>query len=167
MRVRLVPLALVLTMVVEIVVFIVVGNAIGFGLALLLLLALSLVGGFVLKREGVRAWTRFQTVVQAGERPGAHLTRSLVGLLGAVLLVIPGFVSAAVGLALFMPPIRTLAAGAAAGVAGRRLSSAAMGDLFGPRQVRVKVGKTTPASSGPAAASAPAEVVEGEIVDPR
>jgi len=33
--------------------------------------------------------------------------------------------------------------------------------------VRVKVGKTTPASSGPAAASAPAEVVEGEIVDPR
>jgi UPF0716 protein FxsA len=163
MRLRLVPLALVVTMVLEIVVFVLVGNAIGFGLALLLLLVLSLAGGVALKREGVRAWTRFQTVVQAGERPGAHLIRSLVGLLGAVLLVIPGFVSAVVGAALFIPPVRTLAGKGVAAVAGKRLSSAAMGDLFGPRMVRVKVGKP---SAGPAS-TAPAEVVEGEIVDPR
>ena len=66
MRLRVVPLAFVLTVLVEIVVFVLVGHAIGYGLAVLLVLGLSLVGGFVLKREGVRAWTRFQSVVQCG-----------------------------------------------------------------------------------------------------
>jgi UPF0716 protein FxsA len=171
MRLRVVPLAFVLTVLVEIVVFVLVGHAIGYGLAVLLVLGLSLVGGFVLKHEGVLAWTRFQSVVSAGERPGAQLTRSLVGLLGAVLLVIPGFVSAAVGVLLFVPPIRSLAGRGLTGVAGRRLSSSAMGDLFGPRMVRVKVGKpTSPGSStagGAPASSAPVEIVEGEIIDPQ
>ncbi len=178
MRVRVVPLVLLLTLALEVVVLVLVGHLIGFGLALLLLLVVSLVGGFVLKREGVRAWARFEAVARAGDRPGPHLTRSVVGLLGAVLLVLPGFVSGVVGALLFVPPVRSLAGRGVAGLAGRRLPSAAMGDLFGPRRVRVKVGQPR-ASGGPQAPAGSAgsgytsgssragEVVEGEIIDPR
>ncbi|GAB3978654.1 hypothetical protein GCM10027615_53420 [Plantactinospora veratri] len=50
------PLALLLTGIVEIAVFVLLGRWIGFGWTLLLVLAASLLGLALLRREGMRAW---------------------------------------------------------------------------------------------------------------
>jgi len=172
-RIRWTALGFVVALAAEIAAFIVVGKEIGFGLAVLAILVFMALGAFLLQREGTRAWVRFRTVTEAGERPGPQLTRSLVGLLGAFLLLVPGFVTDVIGLTLFLPPVRKLAASAVTAVAGRRLASAAMGDLFGPRQVKVRTGRAvrTPATastgSGGHGTVVDSEPIEGEIIDPR
>jgi UPF0716 protein FxsA len=168
-RIRWTALALVVALVAEVVVFIVVGKLIGFGFAVLILLALMALGAVLLRQEGLRAWRRYQSVAAVGDRPGPHLTRSLVGLLGALFLLLPGFITDVLGLALFVPPIRTLASRGLTVLAGRQLASAAMGDLFGPRLVKVRAGRptrTNPDRAG-AGVARDTETIEGEIVDPR
>jgi len=172
-RIRWPALALVVTLVAEVVVFIIVGKLIGFGFAVLILLALMALGAVLLRREGLRAWRRFQSVAAAGERPGPQLTRSLVGLLGAVFLLMPGFITDVLGLALFVPPIRALASRGLTVLAGRQLASAAMSELFGPRLVKVRAGRPTrinangPGAGAGAGVATDTETIEGEIVDPR
>lgn len=170
MRVRWTVLGFVLTVVVEIVVFVLVGKLIGFPLTVLAVLVTSLIGMWLLKREGVRAWGRFRAVTESGGRPGPHLTRSVVGLLGASLLTIPGFVTDLIGAVLFLPPVRALAGVGLTGLVTRRLSPSAAADLFGPRKVRVKLGKPSRDTGSAPMTSAETDatdVVEGEIVDPR
>jgi UPF0716 protein FxsA len=168
-RIRWPALAIVVTLVAEVVAFIIVGKLIGFGFAVLLLLASMALGAVLLRQEGLRAWRRYQSVAAAGERPGPHLTRSLVGLLGALFLLMPGFITDVLGLALFVPPIRTLASRGLTVLAGRQLASAAMGDLFGPRLVKVRAGRPTRTHANRAGAgvATDTETIEGEIVDPR
>ena len=159
-------------MLIEVFVFILIGHVIGYGWAVLALVVASLTGLWLIGREGPRAFRRFRELANAGERPGPKLSRQLVGLLAAVLIAVPGFVTAALGAFLFIPPVRTLAGRAGSGLATRRMSSAIAGDLFGPRRVRVKVGKPTPASPGspsspassPTPQTEPSEPIEGEIM---
>ena len=47
----------------------------------------------------------------------------------------------------------------------RRISSAAAGDLFGPRRVRVRRGDPVPPDAGPPPPVRPVAAVEGEIVE--
>lgn len=167
------PLVAVLMAVVEIAVFVAVTHVVGAGWAVLLLLLSSAVGLWLLRREGTRAWRRFRVAAQGGTPPGAQVSDGLVGLLGALLLALPGFVTAVLGLALVVPPTRWLARDALGRAAVRRVSSAVAGEWFGPRRVRVHRGAALPddrvAPSDPAAsaptASADGEVVEGEIVE--
>jgi UPF0716 protein FxsA len=168
-RIRWAALALVVALAAEITVFIVVGNLIGFGYTVLILLAFMALGAVLLRQEGLRAWRRYQSVASSGERPGPQLTRSLVGLLGAVLLLVPGFITDVVGLALFVPPIRVLASRGLTVLAGRQLASAAMGDLFGPRLVKVRAGRPTRTTADRDAdgVASDTETIEGEIIDPR
>lgn len=152
-------LAFVVTVLAEVAALIVVWHFVG-AFALLLLLGLSVVGAVLVRRESTRAWARWRAVAAAGERPGPQLTRSVVGLLGAVLVAIPGFVTGVIGLLLFLPPVRAIAGRGATGLATRRLAPQLVGEMFGPRQVKVKVG-TPVRTPGPADSSAP---IEGEIV---
>jgi UPF0716 protein FxsA len=171
-----------LLVIVEITVFVLVAQAIGWGWAVLIGLATMLIGAMLLKREGVRAWRRFRAAVGEGRPPGGEVSDGLTGLLGALLLLTPGFLTDAVGLLLLVPPIRALARNQVRRVAERRISPAAAGDLFGPRFVRARrdpvPGPPTPAGTGagagsaspgspgsPADATGPADVVEGEIVE--
>lgn len=164
-RLTLVPLALAGTMVVEIVVFVLVGRRIGFGAAILLVLATSLLGGALLRREGVRAWRGFRDAAQAGRPPGEQVTDGLVGLAAGLLLAVPGLVTAAVGALLVLPPVRRLARHRVQRAAERRISSAVAGDLFGPRRVRVRRGTPQPPHEPPADTPTPrGPAIEGEIV---
>ncbi|MGK5740649.1 FxsA family protein [Micromonospora sp. URMC 103] len=165
---RFVPLALLVTVVLELAVFVLVGRAVGFGAALLLVFAVSLLGLVLLRREGMRAWRGFRAAAQAGQPPGRQVTDGLVGLLGALLLAVPGLVTGVVGLLLMVPPVRALARAAAQRAAERRVSSMVAGDLFGPRRVRVRRG--APQTAPPPQAEEPVVVdggraIEGEIVD--
>jgi UPF0716 protein FxsA len=167
--VSLAALGFAVTVIAELVAFVFVARYIGVGWTVLLVVATSLLGAFLLKREGTRAWTRFRDVQEAGGRPGPHLVRAVVGLGAALLLVVPGFLTDIAGLLLLIPPVRSLAGRGVGAVAAKRLNPRVVGDLFGPRRVKAKTGdpKTT---DGPGADDVPlvdTTPIEGEIIDPR
>jgi UPF0716 protein FxsA len=152
------------TVVLEVAVLIGVTHLLGGALwTVLLVLATSLIGVILLRREGIRAWRRFRAAAREGRAPGEEVSNGLVGLLGAVLLAVPGFLTDLVGLALLVPPVRELARSRVRAFAQRRVSPALAADLFGPRRVRVHREQNPP----PADQSGPGEPIEGEIIDPR
>jgi UPF0716 protein FxsA len=161
------PLALAITILLEIAVFVLLGRWIGFLWAVLIVLAMSGVGLALLRREGIRAWRRFRAASEAGERPGEHVTDGLVGLLGALLLAVPGLLTGVVGLLMLVPPGRPLARARLQRTAERRLSPTVVGDLFGPRRVRVERSEPSTGTPGEGAGgpATPGPVVEGEIVE--
>jgi UPF0716 protein FxsA len=101
-------LVLIVVPVVEVLAFVEVGRAIGWLLALVLLLAISALGAQLLRRQTRAAIDRVSSAV-AGERPtAAAAIDGALGFLGAALLVIPGFVTDAFGLLLLLPATRRL-----------------------------------------------------------
>lgn len=94
--------------VLELWVFVAVSSWIGFGWALLAVVALSALGVVLTKREGLAAWRRVQSEVAAGRAPTRSVADGLLVLAGGLLLVFPGFVTAAFGLLLLLPPVRAL-----------------------------------------------------------
>ena len=164
-RLAYLPIALPVLAFAEIVVFLLVAHAIGTGWAVLLLAAFTIAGFVLLRREGIRGWHAFQDAARAGRPPGAGVANSLVGLGGALLLALPGFVTGVAGLLLLLPPGRLLARRGVEGFAGRRLGGAVAGDLFGPRKVRVHSGApVTVVVDEPSPNRPPAGAIEGEIV---
>ncbi|WP_306215545.1 FxsA family protein [Actinoplanes sp. RD1] len=163
----LLPVALLALAVVEITVFVGVVHALGGLAAILLLLASSIAGLALLRREGIRGWRAFRDAAQAGRPPGEQVSNSLVGLAGALLLAVPGFVSAVAGLLLVLPPGRLLARRGVARYTERRVGSAVAGDLFGPRHVRVhQADPVDDPDGGPAAPRTPAgQIVQGDVVE--
>lgn len=161
--------ALLVTAILEIAVLVGVTHLLGGVLwTVLLVLATSALGSVLLRREGIRAWRRFRDAVQQGRAPGEQVSDGLVGLAGAVLLVIPGFLTDVAGLALLVPPVRRLAHRRVQAFTQRRVSPAVASDLFGPRRVRVR--REPPPGNGhggPVVPDGPGEAIEGEIIDPR
>lgn len=159
----LLPVGLALLSIAEIVVFLAVAHAIGGGWAVLLLLAFTVAGLALLRREGIRGWRRFRAAADEGRPPGADVSNSLAGLGGALLLGLPGFLTSVAGLVLLLPPGRIVARRAIENFAGRRLGAAAVGDLFGPRRVKVRRG--APVASEPPVPPSPAAAISGEVVE--
>jgi UPF0716 protein FxsA len=98
--------ALLIGAIVELYVFVQVAGAIGFLNALGLVILLSLIGAWLAKRQGVAVWRRAQQQMANRRVPTAHLTDAFIVLLAGILLLVPGFVSGAIGLLLLLPPIR-------------------------------------------------------------
>ncbi|WP_250037692.1 FxsA family protein [Paractinoplanes maris] len=162
----LLPLVLSALAIVEIVVFIAVVHAIGGLWAVLLGIAASVTGLALLRREGMKGWRRFQAAAAEGRPPGREVANSLVGLLGALLLAIPGFVSSVAGLLLLLPPGRQLARHQTERYTERRVGGAAASDLFGARHVRVHPGDPIVVADDPAPAQrTPAAAIEGEVIE--
>jgi UPF0716 protein FxsA len=93
---------------VEIFVFIEVGLAIGWLLAVVLLLATSVLGAQLLRIQGRVAIERVTVAISEGRTPARAAIDGLLGFLGGVLLVIPGFVTDALGALLVLPPTKAL-----------------------------------------------------------
>src|ERR1700691_1022327 len=94
--------------VLEVFVFIEVGLAIGWLPAVVLLLGTSLLGIQVLRVQGRTAVERVSAAVSERRAPGRAALDGVLGFLGGVLLVIPGFVTDALGALLVLAPIRAL-----------------------------------------------------------
>jgi UPF0716 protein FxsA len=162
--------------VVELLVFTLVARWLGPGLTILLMIATSALGLWLLRREGAKSWRAFRDSLLEGRPPGRSATEGLLVLVGGILMVLPGFVGDLVGALLVAPPTRRIAVQWAESAVARRLTPAAATSLFGPRTVRVRTGtpRPTPPSgatpprqgSGPDAEVA-SEPIEGEIIDPR
>jgi UPF0716 protein FxsA len=164
----LLPLGLAVLAIAEITVFVAVVHTLGAGWALLGLAVCSLAGLALLRREGIRGWRRFRAAADEGRPPGEQVSNSLVGLLGALLLAVPGFVTAVAGLLLLVPPGRTVARRAVERYTERRVGAAVAGDLFGPRRVRVR-NQGDPivvdAEPGEPPVRTPAAAIEGEVIE--
>jgi UPF0716 protein FxsA len=101
-------LALIAIGVLEIFVFAQVVDAIGWANALGLLIVISLVGVWLVKRAGWKVWQRVNQQLARGRVPQADAIDGGLVLLAGGLLVIPGFVTDVAGLLLLFPPVRGL-----------------------------------------------------------
>lgn len=91
---------------VELYVLIQVGSAIGALNTIALLLIMGALGGWLMKREGLSAIRRVQTQLQSGRVPTTEVVDGFLILFGGALMLTPGFLSDALGLALLVPPVR-------------------------------------------------------------
>ncbi len=81
---------------------------IGFLWALGILLLVSALGPFVVRRVGVGVLAHSQERLARGEVPTRELLDGLVVLMGGVMICVPGFIGDALGLLLMIGPIRHL-----------------------------------------------------------
>lgn len=142
---------LLLVPVLELVVIVAVGQWIGLWWTIGLLLAMSALGAWLVRREGSRTWSALRHAVNSGRMPGQELADAALVLVGGVLLLAPGFVSDALGLFLVLPVTRPLS---------RRWLQAIVGSRI--------LGGVVPAPSGwdpPPGRSPGADVIEGEIIE--
>src|ERR1700677_4863448 len=94
--------------VLEVFVFIEVGRAIGWLPAVVLLIGTSVLGTQMLRIQGRSTIERVSLAVSERRAPGSAAVDGAVRFLGALLLVVPGFVTAVLGGLLLFPPTRTL-----------------------------------------------------------
>jgi UPF0716 protein FxsA len=93
---------------VEIYVILQVGHVIGTFDTLALLVLVSIAGAWLTKHEGFRVLERLRAQLEAGRVPAAELVDGVLVLGAGVLLLIPGFVTDAIGLVVLFPPTRVL-----------------------------------------------------------
>lgn len=91
---------------VELFVLLQVGQAIGVVDTIVLLVVVSVVGAWLVKREGLGVLRRAQERVAAGTVPGRELVDGILILFAGALLLTPGFVTDVVGILLLLPPVR-------------------------------------------------------------
>lgn len=101
-------LLLILWPVAELFVAFEVARAIGVLLTIVLLLVSWPVGGWLMRAEGRVALRRLSAAVAQGRTPGREVIDGALVLLGGVLLIIPGFITDVLGLALLLGPVRAL-----------------------------------------------------------
>lgn len=92
----------------ELFVIIQVGQAFGALNTIALLIVVSAAGAWLVKREGMSVWRRFQRQVSAGAVPGREIADGVMILFAGALLLSPGFLTDLFGIALLLPPVRAV-----------------------------------------------------------
>ncbi|MFI9204276.1 FxsA family membrane protein [Streptomyces sp. NPDC053048] len=148
---RIVPLGVAVWAVLEIWLLTLVAGQAG-GLTVLALLAGGvLVGSYVIKRAGRRAWQRLTQSLQTpgAPAPSAEGGGNALTMLGGLLLMVPGMISDVAGLLCLFPPSRALLRR----TLGRRLQRpGTLGDAFQQAQQAARVNHPG------------GKVVQGEVV---
>ncbi|PVG84066.1 exlusion protein FxsA [Nocardioides gansuensis] len=142
MRGWLLFLAFVVVPLVEVYTLIQVGQVIGPWWTILLLIAASVLGAWLVRREGGKAWRALNAALASGRMPSRELADGALVLIGGTLMLTPGFVTDVVGVLLILPLTRPAARRVLAAAVARRLVTAR---------------RPGPGPAGP--------VVRGEVVD--
>ena len=71
-----------------------------------LLVLMPMLGIWLVKRAGLAVFRRVQTTLDAGGVPHRELIDGFLLLIAGVLLIVPGFITDAMGLLLLVPPVR-------------------------------------------------------------
>ncbi|GGI08801.1 hypothetical protein GCM10011354_30900 [Egicoccus halophilus] len=95
---------------VELTVILQVAGVIGTPWTIALLVVDSLIGAWLLKREGRRAWQQFRRALDELRWPGDEVAQGALVLVGGTLLLTPGFVTDVVGFLFLLPPTRRVVA---------------------------------------------------------
>jgi len=126
-----------------------VGRVIGPWWTILLLVLDSLLGTWLIRREGGKAWTGLRTAIETGRMPARELADGALILVGGTLMLAPGFITDAFGILLILPFTRPVARRLLTRVIGRR--------LLGAASMPGNTNRPGPGSGG--------SVVQGEVVD--
>ena len=104
-----IPLSMIVLLVAfaEIAVFILVGGAIGVAATLLLTLLAMIAGTVLLKKQGAASLHRIRAEVASGRLPARPLAEAAVVAMAGFLLIVPGFLTDAAGILLFIPAVRS------------------------------------------------------------
>ncbi|MCE2512152.1 MAG: FxsA family protein [Acidimicrobiia bacterium] len=101
-------LALLCVPLLELYVIIQVAGGMGTGQTILLLILVSVVGAWMVRRSGLGVLNQIRNRLNRGELPAAELVDGLLILLAGALMLTPGFITDAVGLLLLFLPTRVL-----------------------------------------------------------
>ena len=99
-------LALLCVPLLELYVIIRVAGGFGTGETILLLIAVSVVGAWMVRRSGLGVLNQIRARVERGELPTGELVDGLLILIAGALMLTPGFITDAVGLLLLFLPTR-------------------------------------------------------------
>ena len=91
---------------VEIYFLIKVGDVIGAFTTVVLVVVTAVLGASIARYQGLVTLQRVQATVARGEAPAIEMLEGVILFLGAVLLLIPGFVTDIIGFACLVPPLR-------------------------------------------------------------
>lgn len=143
------PLALFVVLLVgvpilEVYLLVQVGERIGVWPTLAILVAEAILGGWLMRREGSRAWAALTSAFASGRVPSGELAEAALVLVGGLLLLLPGFATDLIGLFFLLPLTRPFARKMVAFFLARRLG-------------RMGV---------PPSAGVDGTVIEGEVVPP-
>jgi UPF0716 protein FxsA len=134
-----------------------VGQVIGGWQTVALLIADSLLGAWLVRREGRRAWAALQSAVGSGRMPDRELADGALVVAGGALLLTPGFLTDVAGFFFVLPFTRPLARRALSWFLGRRVRALASRSPYGPL-----FGSAVPTQGRE---PAPGRVVHGEVID--
>jgi UPF0716 protein FxsA len=135
---------------VEIYVIIQVGQAIGAWWTILLLILDSILGSWLIRHEGGRAWRALREALDSGRMPAKELADGALILIGGTLMLAPGFVTDAFGILMILPVTRPLV---------RRLLTTVVANRL------VVLGPTGPGDAHRPGPGPEGPVIRGEVVD--
>ena len=90
----------------ELYVIVQVAGGLGAGQTIMLLLVVSVVGAWMVRRSGLGVLNQIRNRLAQGELPGNELVDGLLILLAGAFMLTPGFLTDGVGLLLLFPPTR-------------------------------------------------------------
>jgi UPF0716 protein FxsA len=88
-----------------------VGASIGFFNTLAVIIAVGFIGSWLVKREGMRTWVRFNQTLASGQIPAKEMVDGVLILGAGALLLTPGFLSDVFGILMLFPPTRAVLRG--------------------------------------------------------
>ncbi len=93
---------------IEIALFIQIGGWLTLWPTLAIVVLTAILGTWLVRVQGLRTLARLQAALDRFENPTAPLAHGAMILFAGALLLTPGFLTDAIGLALLMPPVRVL-----------------------------------------------------------
>lgn len=81
---------------------------IGITQTVLLVILTGFIGAYLLKREGLKTWLKFQEDLRYGEIPGNAIMDGICIFAGGLLLLTPGFFTDTIGFILLLPFTRPI-----------------------------------------------------------
>lgn len=134
-----------------------VGKVVGPWWTIALLVLDSIIGSWIIRREGGRAWAALRQALGAGRMPASELADAALILIGGTLMLTPGFVTDAVGILLILPMTRPIARRMLTTVVERRLLATPRAGGAGPGWPPGNDRRPEPPAGGP--------VVQGDVID--
>ena len=104
----LIPVVLLIVPAIEIAVFIKVGQYIGAWKVVALIFLSAILGAVLLRYQSIGVIRRIDRDIRQGRTPDSSLFDGFLIVVGAILMIVPGFVSDLVGLLLMIPFVRML-----------------------------------------------------------
>ncbi|ADD43597.1 FxsA family protein [Stackebrandtia nassauensis] len=132
---------------------------------ILLFGATTVLGIVSLGAVGTKAARDYREAVSRNEPPGPAAISGTIGVVGAILLILPGFLTDVVGLLCVFPPTRFLWRSLVTRFVSKRMDSPSVSRLFGPRVVNTGWGTPKPDAAHDPDAVIDGEVLDGEVVD--